>query len=373
MQTDSWTEIAFGSSAELSAFADRARSDLQLVEYQHDPEWLTVDESDDEKVAVVARESGGRLVGVVSARVARHPIEHTVGGYKLFRRPVVQYTVHQGPVCSYGDLSAASDGLRALGALPSDAAIYLSAVPTGSALHDLICDRSSALHAAFRVLVWGRPSTHFKISWEGSVETYLASLASKTKRKNVRRASQRLAEEARLKTKRFQSADEADAFLADASAISAKTYQSRDLGLSITAGRRNLIRWSARRGAFLGYVLYFEEIPVAFRYGFIYASTLFAVGTGYDPAHEALAPGSVLFFTSLSDIERIKLPISTIDFMPHENSFKRDRANVSIEVNNCYLFPRTFSGLALWLPLATVETINRLGRRATRRAAASNQ
>ncbi len=367
-----WQSLAISGSASDLKFAERARRDLQLCEFQHDVAWQSTDiDATRERLVVLSDCSDTGVAGLLCARVADNDITYTVAGRTILRRKIAQYTIHQGPVTTRNPARGAIEaGMEKLATeMPTGSAVYVSAVPRGSHLDDLLADRRSGLRKAFHVIPWGRSSTHFKIRWSGSAEAYLASLSSKTKRKNVRRASQRLKSDQPLRVECFRSAGEINRFLADGAAISAKTYQARDLGLGLEdqPGREALIRFAAHRNAFLGHILYVGDIPIAFRYGFIFGKTLFAVGTGYDPAHVALAPGSILFLEALNDLERSALPIDLIDFMPHENSFKRDRANLEIQVHNYFLFPRTWSGFSIYAPIALLEIVADVAGRNLRR------
>ncbi|MCE9521602.1 MAG: GNAT family N-acetyltransferase [Alphaproteobacteria bacterium] len=364
---DGWRVQEFVAADTVADFAARARDDLSLSEYQQDAEWLSIDRARPcDGVLAIAERTDTKIVSVLVARVAKTVFEYPIVGSFRFRKRLRQITVHQGPVTIRSPRSdALNAGMAALAAQLNDGAIvYLSAVPQDSDLAKILSACQGSIRRYFFVLPWGRQNSHFKIRWDGSVDAYMASLDSKTKRKNVRRAAQRIKSAFNIRVERFRSGNEAEQFLQDSAIVAVKTYQSRELGLGIdsNAGRMALIRSAASKGAFLGYIMYADNMPIAFRYGFIYGTTLFAVGTGYDPEWSIHGPGSALFLEALYDLQNLNLKIRLIDFMPHENSFKQDRANEVVKTQNYYLFARTLRGFSLFLPIYVLENAKRMAQ-----------
>jgi CelD/BcsL family acetyltransferase involved in cellulose biosynthesis len=355
-----WRKVA---PPEIEAVAAQARRDLKISEFQHDPAWLNAERSADSDVRLFAARSANQTVGLLCARAATREFEYTAGGRVLLRRTVRQITVHEGPAIG----PDAGDGLvdQAFVALAKDAEpgaiVYVSSVPVGSATHRVLSNRSSALRRSFDVLAWGEENPHFKIQWDGSIEGYFASLNPK-RRGNARRAYEKFKTTVPHELRCFRSPAEADAFLLDATSISSKSYQSHELGIGLEsdAGRQAQIRFAAARDSFLAYILYVEGAPAAYRYGYIYGDTLFAVSTAYDPAWSEHKPGAVIFLAMLYDIAKQRLPIKLIDLLPHDNSFKRDRSNLVIQTQGYFLFPRSLFGRSLSLPIRGIEGLKGL-------------
>lgn len=353
-----WRCEAFAAPTDLAAFAARTRADLGICEFQQDAEWLAADRSGDESISVIADATPGAAFGLLAARVSKTDFEYTLRGWTVLRRKVLQYTIHQGPVIARNSareaIEKSFDALAS--AMPRDAVAYVSAAPVDSQTHSLLQDSRSGVRKNFFVFPWGKECKQFKIDWTGSVERYLHSLAPK-KRANVKRAAERLKTNASYHVRRFQAPAEVDEFLAVQSGLAATAQPNRDSRWqpALSAARRSLIRFAADRGTFIGYVLYIGETPAAYRYGFIYGQTLFAIATGYDHARAEDKPGAVVFFEMLRDLEQRKIPVTRIDLLPHESAFKNDRANLVVPTQNYYLFRRTLMGAALYGPMRLLE------------------
>src|SRR5262249_28335994 len=141
-----------------------------------------------------------------------------------------------------------------------------------------------------------------------------------------------------------------DAFLKDAIAVSAKTYQRKLLDRGLVAGSKEekQIRFAAPKGAFLGHILYANGAPVAFQYGLVYNGTYFCEHTGYDPDWAQRQAGGVLFMETLRDFEKRKADIKVMDFGQGLNLFKERTTNERHAIAHYYLFNRTTGGWMLF-------------------------
>lgn len=344
----------------VDAIATDARRNLPLIEFLHDPEWAQASAQEPGGLTMLAR-GAPALTGLLCGRLAERTFKYDAAGRVLLTRKIRQMTVHQGPALRAGaDSALAGRALVALGRAAPDAIIYVSAVPVDSPTYRALTEPTSGVRRAFNVLPWGDENPHFKIQWDGSVANYLASLSAK-RRRNMRRAYERGGHE----LKRFRSSAEIDAFLRDAGAVSSKSWQSTQLGVGLTddVGREGLIRFAAARDAFLGYVLYIDGAPVAYRYGYLYGSTLFAISTAFDPAWSEHMPGSAIFLAMLHDLEKLNLPVTSIDLLPHGNAFKRERANVVVNTRSFYLFGRSLPARTMYWPIAAIEAAKPLLKR----------
>jgi hypothetical protein len=350
---------------DLRALAGTLRQDLNLTEFRHDPEWLGAESTGGaDKVTTLTASLEAKTLGVLVTRASRARFEYSAGARPLFGKDLLQFTIHQGPVvaASLGAHDVENSFVELSKNMPNGSVAYLSAVPIGSHTHAAFTDSGSRLLRSFYVLPWGRQNPHYKIKWEGTVEKYLASISAK-RRGNVKRASQRTTGTAKFQLRTFRSPSEIEAFLHHANSISAKSNDPELKVLQPGSGRLGLIRFAGAQDAFVGYVLYADEVPVAYRYGFIYGPTLFAIATAYDPDWSEHKPGAVIFYEMLKDLEETRAPISLIDLLPHDNTFKRDRANVTIPTQNFYLLKRNVSGAALYLPIHLLESCKPVAKR----------
>jgi hypothetical protein len=239
---------------------------------------------------------------------------------------------------------------------------FLFSVPVASDLHRQLTDRTSPIWRQFFVLPWGREAPYCCVRWDGSLESYLRSIGRKS-REDLKRCRRQLFGDEALKcqVKRFASVSDVDIFLRDASQISDQTWQKKELGEGISPGgaAERTIRYGARDGNFCAYILYINERPAAFQYGFICGGRCFMAQAGYDPASSHYQPGSVLFFELLRDFERRAVPVSCLDFGPHATLFKLRTTNQKHAVRHFYLFRRAGWGAIQYTALRLLNILSR--------------
>lgn len=367
-----WQRQAFVDVAALRAFAQDLRTAFPDIDVNHDVEWIAEAHGwPNNELLVLADRAGDRISGAATLLISKAPLVYAVGPFVLLKLSVRQFKLYQGLTCSHGNRA------RAIGAcfdalfesMPEGSVVFAGAVPIGSDLHQQLVDPTSPLRRRFHLLPWGAESQHCRIRWEGSFEKYLASIG-KMSRKDLRRSAKALLDDPTVKceVRRFQSPDDLEVFMRDGISVSDKTYQ-RDLGLGISLGGavERVIRFAASRESFFGYILYINDAPVAFKYGFIWGKTCIMKHTGYDPAWAHRNVGSVLFSEVLRDFERTKLPADYLDFMPDVNLFKLRTTNDWQRVRHYYLFKRTFLGAVQFVTLMATDFLSRsLGKLARR-------
>jgi hypothetical protein len=356
-----WQVQEFSDDSDRARFAAMARTRLPIAEFYHDVEWLEAERQPNCSIRLLAAYNGDELVGLLPIGVSSTHLEYKIGNVSLFRTRLRQFTFSVGPVSAEKDQKAsfasAMDCLPDI--MPSDAVAFAEWVPCGSEFDDLLSAPDTPLRTNFHVLKWGQPNRHCKIDWVGSTETYLNSLGPESRR-NLKRYSKKLFADAGLtpRVERFESSEEAARFLEDGIRISNNTYQKNLLNLGLSHGGpvERSIQFAAARSSFLGYILYLCNEPVAFHYGFIFGSTLFARQMGYDPAHARYQVGSVLFFRILQDIEALNMPIKTIDYSAGANTeFKLRTSNRQELFQNYYLFKRNARGFALFAAISALD------------------
>jgi hypothetical protein len=106
-------------------------------------------------------------------------------------------------------------------------------------------------------------------------------------------------------TKVFSAENDVDVFCAEAESVAALTYQ-RQLGSGLVDDdfTRRRYRLFARRGLFLGLILYVAGKPKAFWVCTVYHDKLFVDATGYDPALRKYEIGTVLFMSMIDEAFR---------------------------------------------------------------------
>ncbi len=359
--------------AALKRLAAEARLSFPHLDAIRDLEWMAVGHGWPEReLLVLVDRAGEKVTGFVALSVANTLLEYSVGPLVLRRLPVRQINLYQDIAVDRSDCKASMEAcLDTLSTVvPPDAVLRFGAVPVGSELHRQLADPSSRAHRRFHVLPSGDETQHCRIRWTGDFEVYLASLG-KVSRKELRRNMRALLNDTSLKceVRRFQTASDVDAFLRDGIAISDKTYQKRDLGLGLSLGGdvERSIRLATDLGGFFGCILYIDDAPVAFEYGFIWGGVCVMKQAGYDPAWAARSVGSVLFTAFVRELAELGVEIRWLDLVPGRSVFKLRTTNEKLAIQNFYLFPRSYIGAGRHLTLAGTAWASRVGRRLIRR------
>ena len=140
------------------------------------------------------------------------------------------------------------------------------------------------------------------IDMAGDFETYLANFSGKT-RSTLRRKRRKFeqADGGALDLRAYHTPEELERFAELAIPLSRRTYQSRllDTGLPEGEGARAEMRRLAENDCVRAFLLFLQNEPVAYLYLPIVRDTLIYAHLGYDPAHAALSPGTVLQLAAL--------------------------------------------------------------------------
>lgn len=144
------------------------------------------------------------------------------------------------------------------------------------------------------------------IAMDGSFEDYLARFSGKT-RSTLKRKAKKFAHANGgvkgddLDVRAYSSAEEVARFLDLAIPLSEKTYQARllDAGLPADEAARAAMLVEAEHGRMRCFLLFLAGEPVAYLSLPVRGDTLVYAHLGYDPAHAALSPGTVLQMESL--------------------------------------------------------------------------
>jgi CelD/BcsL family acetyltransferase involved in cellulose biosynthesis len=141
----------------------------------------------------------------------------------------------------------------------------------------------------------------------------------------------------------FQKPESVPRFMADASAISRRTYQWNllDLGFRDTDAMRTRLRWVAERGWLRSYVMYCRDVPVAFMWGHQFGDGYYIDDGGYDPDYAKLSVGSVL---QLKLIEHLFAGVNRPQFLDFSTGFGTHKGrfgNFSRRELNVLILPAT--------------------------------
>jgi hypothetical protein len=365
-----WRAEKFDSESELDTVAGRVCSQLSIENIEHDLKFVSVEHGwPVNELLVLTDKENEEIVGIAVFRIEVVPLVYALGPLTLFRWKRRRYRLHQGPI------SKRDDRARAIGSccealadsMPSGSVAFLYSVPLQSELQRQLDDRQSGLRRRFFALPWGPVRPYCLIRWHGSVEQYLAAIGRES-RKDLKRSAKRLfsSDTLRCEVKLFQSALELDLFLRDGVPLSDRTWQKKKHGEGIAFGGpvERATRYAAKRGMFLGYILYINGTPAAFQVCYIYGKVCSMRLTGYDPAWATQQVGSVLFTEVMRDLERKKVCVDWLDFSAGANLFKHRTTTEKYPVRNYYLFKRNPMGAfqygSIWLTDLLSQAAKRL-------------
>ncbi len=216
----------------------------------------------------------------------------------------------------------------------------------------------------------GRRHRHYRIALPASFEDYLQRM-TRSNRHDVRKTLRRFdaATTGRWRVRCYTAADEVLSFYEQAAGIAQRSWQSTELGLGVNdrPGIARAFERIARLGWFRSYILFANEVPVAFQIGFVHKGAYYLKVTGFDPAYAKLHVGVVLLLQILQDLITGGVAPGGVDFGTGENLLKARLSNQSTEEAYYYLFPRTARGAVLGAALGAANGLSSLGGKISRR------
>jgi hypothetical protein len=188
----------------------------------------------------------------------------------------------------------------------------------------------------------------YYVDIEGSYGSYLCKFRSKT-RKTWRRKLAKLeqASGGQVCWHAFRRTDEMPEFHRLACQISKTTYQEKlyKSGIPDTLAFRDQLERNSRPDLIRGYVLFFQQQPIAYYYCYAVGDVLVSSKSGYDPEFAQLSPGVVLLHLILEDLfERDRF--RKFDFGRGEFAYKEHCATSQLRCVDSFYFPRTTKNVA---------------------------
>ncbi len=356
----------FSTPRSFEQFAARFNAAMPVVEINHRLDWnvARIASNDVDELWILTDWSDDEMESALILQAPLSTLDYSLGPWTFFKWRIRKLQIYAGPILGGAEppdlfLHKAFAGLAAH--LPRWAAIFVFSAPVGSPLHAEITDPAGPIQRHFFVLPWGGEQPHCRITWEGTVDSYLQSIGPESRR-NLKRYSKKLLSDHALHCRvlRFSGVHETDRFLRDASRVFAKSYQSSVPGLALsvdsTEGRQ--ITVAAREGSFLGHILYINNEPAAFHYGVIIGDRYFVLQMAYDPMWARHHAGSVLLLEVLKDIERRGPHLRCLDYMGGVTTFKLRTTNHKTTTQSYYLFPRSPAGGLQYASLSLVNAIS---------------
>ena len=192
---------------------------------------------------------------------------------------------------------------------------------------------------------------------EGGFDAYLGTLSAKT-RSGLRRKVRKFEDASGGRDFRvYRTPAEMEVFFGLARPVSEKSYQERLMGagLPATPAFREDMRSLAAAGLVRGYLLFHQGRPVAYTYGPVEDGVVIYDHTGFDPAHSALSPGTVLQFLILENLFA-EGRFRCFDFTEGEGAHKALFGTDSLDCMDLYVLR---PGLRTWCAVLIQTVIER--------------
>ena len=332
----------------------------------HDLVWLKGSiHAPSQSLSVFVLRRDDQVVGYAPFLVHPSKLAYELAGARVLRRQVSRHVLVGEPVLD-GTLAEASpelvtDLFRTLRPrLASNHVVFLAGVNADSTLFRLL-RRGSPLTKDYYVVPHGPVYQRRRILMGGSYEDYLQSLRGTTRR-GLRRSRKKFLASAgeKYSLRRFESRDDVEPFLQDATEISRKTYQWHLLGLGMrdVDSRAAKYTYAATNGWFRSYILYAEGKPVAFASGYLHDKTYYGHELGCDPDWRPSNAGVFLLTEITQDLFADTAPVDVYDFLYGDDLLKSRLANTERTERHFYLFPRGFHGALMAYPLRAVNCLS---------------
>jgi CelD/BcsL family acetyltransferase involved in cellulose biosynthesis len=298
---------------------------LQRASLQSDLDYfLTVEHHHPEAIRphVIAVHSPTGESSLLVGHLLRRQLDHRLGPWVSYQPWVRAINIYRGVVGNptVKELSVGLEAIRSELGGGVDAIL----------LHNL--DPASPLHAAAVTVfpMWSRQrwSPH-KVRWDsavGPIADEVLARRSRSTRQNVKRTQRRITRDFghRVEMRIYSQPTDAQTVFRDIDTVAAKTYQTKSRPIFRDNDlERSLVGLGLEKGWFRAYLLYLEELPVAFWTGYSYAGVFGWRGiTGYDPAYRGYGVGKYLLASMLEDLAQDP-EVSHFSLGPGDIPYKR--------------------------------------------------
>jgi hypothetical protein len=334
----------------------------------HDPRWLTANAFvESRRVVLYTAWDGGEIVGLATFLLHRSAVPLSLGDLTLYAHRVERFNALGAPIVDGGGDQAREALLIAgfLRRLREDLGprqvVFLESVIEGSPLFAALNARLESGPRLFHALPNGPLYLHRVARIPESFDAYLAQLGARS-RADLRTNRRRFISGAgkTYRTRCFHAHGDVAGFVADACAISRKTYQYRLLaaGLRDPEGLERCYGMTAGLGWFRSYVLYVDDAPIAFQVGHVYSGCYFAQEIGYDPEWAPHHVGIFLHTEIIADLASLGGTVTGFDFGNGDNLHKQRLSTDSYREGYYYLIPADLPGSVLAYSMKAVGKVS---------------
>ncbi len=210
---------------------------------------------------------------------------------------------------------------------------------------------------------------HWQMVIPRNIDLYYKSL-SKKHRYNLKRSIKMLENQHKVRVAEYRSEEDLNEAISLAAKVSLKTYQyGLGWGFIDNADVRKQLTVLAQRNWLRFHVLFIDDKPCAFQWGFQYQNTYFPVQRGYDSDWKSLSIGTTLFLKVLEElcqdcgVDHFDLDYGDDDFKYlYGEMTKWPEASIYIYSTRLYpLFVNFISSLTRGLTLGSVSVLRKTG------------
>lgn len=332
---------------EVVAVSKSALAGSRLGARAFDLQWRSGAGADRSTLRVFALRDDATTLGLALFSIHRKPLTFRLGEISIgsvdFAR---HWHVGEPYLDSRFDAPAAAEAFDklvdvAVARLGRKECLFFEGLPVdGAARGALGTDRSDR---PWIVLKLGDDFDHQFIQLPDTFTDYVAQLGSRS-RQSLLYSQRRLLKDmgGDVRCECFESEESVERFVADATAVSRKTYQWNllNLGLRDSAALSDSLRFAARNGWLRSFLLYCRETPVAFMLGGQYGDCYYYDDVGYDPDFSKWSVGSVLQLEVLQQLLARADKPRNFDFSTGYGEHKGRFGNYSRKERNVLVFPR---------------------------------
>jgi hypothetical protein len=302
LRVDSLSSAGPSLLSQWQSFHDQFSPD----DHMNDADWLRgYFEGETDHVRFYSLFQGDRLCGLAPFLWKQWPLSLRLGEWKIAEFPLKRLRLLGSTLCFPDDEAAYDLIFRELAKDRSRIdALSLEEIPLDSFLWKYL-HQSELIRKSFLNYEPDPPSRRLLLRFEGTFEQYMGKFSSKH-RKNLSREVKRVRDGAlgEMRLMRFESPEEAPAFLEQAFDLSRKTYQWTlyQRGLSAVELIRKRVLFAAERGWLRSYLLDCGGRVCAFLLGFQYRGRFLLHEIGFDPTLAKYSIGTVLQLLAIEDM-----------------------------------------------------------------------
>lgn len=340
-------------------------------------EWMLGPNPDWGRIRAYVLRDQDAILGFAAFLRQERPLAFHFGEMQLASARLTRFTMRGEPYLA----AAASEEVKAsaatalfdavIPALERDEALYFEGLPIEGGTYRALSDAVSSGDSVVLIQI-GAAFPHQFIEFPASFKEYLDRLGSRS-RQSVQYSARRLERDmpGHVIMRKFADSEQVTQFLADASALSRKTYQANLLGLGLhdDPDTRARLSLAAERGWLRSYILYCRDIPAAFMLGFEYGGCYYYDDVGYDPDYAKWSVGTVLQLKVIEEIYSSPDHPTFFDFSTGFGQHKGRFGNMSRPEANLLLMRRSWRSQSLaalyrsseGLSAGVVNTLDGLG------------